>query len=480
MSQNQKTYSVEQRDRVRIVNIILVLMTGIALLLAAVLGFGRLGSSPDLAKELGLVLMLSLVGVCLVLRLINNPERVRAIGTALSLTIIAVQLLISHTDGGYNGGSKDSVLFVLVLIAVLADRRDFLWLAGLYLAGYIGLIVIEESIPAMRVTEPAIFDGIFISVEIVGGAALLYWVIGRLNASRLAFAQQAEELALANRQLTDQQRVQAQTLQRLEQAVAQMGQISSQQTSNAEAQAASFSQVSAGAQELERTAHAVAHNAAEVSQLAADCKHEAQAALAELERSQQGTTAVRLRMNDLADLTRSLAVQAEQIGAINQLLESISDETRVLSLNASIEAAGAADEQLGRRFSVIAREVQDLAARATTSTAEVRSLIAEVQGAMGGMVAATEQGVSESSSNVAALSRVVAAMDRLNNLVERTDAAAHTILQAAAQQEAGSQQIAGAMREVSSLSSDRSHVTHELRRTMETLARLSERPTASV
>jgi methyl-accepting chemotaxis protein len=75
---------------------------------------------------------------------------------------------------------------------------------------------------------------------------------------------------------------------------------------------------------------------------------------------------------------------------ILDLLQSISRETHLLSLNASIEAAGAG--QFGERFGVIAQEVKNLAERSNRSSAEVALQLKEAELSVNEAVEAVQSG----------------------------------------------------------------------------------------
>lgn len=72
-----------------------------------------------------------------------------------------------------------------------------------------------------------------------------------------------------------------------------------------------------------------------------------------------------------------LAVHAERIDSITSLINEISAQTNLLSLNASIEAARAGEA--GRGFTIVAGEVKKLAEQSADSTREIKELVASIK-----------------------------------------------------------------------------------------------------
>ena len=94
-------------------------------------------------------------------------------------------------------------------------------------------------------------------------------------------------------------------------------------------------------------------------------------------RAQQEITQLASRLNGTHETVQGLAVQAEQIGSVLEVINSIANQTNLLALNAAIEAARAGEQ--GRGFAVVADEVRSLAQRTAVSTQEIKTIIEGLQ-----------------------------------------------------------------------------------------------------
>ena len=107
---------------------------------------------------------------------------------------------------------------------------------------------------------------------------------------------------------------------------------------------------------------------------------------------------------DTNNRVKSLAEAATRIGAVIGLIQDIAEQTNLLALNATIEAARAGEA--GKGFAVVASEVKSLATQTAKATEEIAAQIGEIQSETEGAANAIEgiAGVIRSMSEVASTS----------------------------------------------------------------------------
>lgn len=79
----------------------------------------------------------------------------------------------------------------------------------------------------------------------------------------------------------------------------------------------------------------------------------------------------------LSDVMTKLAESANEIGKVIQIISNIADQTNMLALNASIEAASAGEA--GKGFAVVAAEVKELAHQTAEATGDISNQINQIQ-----------------------------------------------------------------------------------------------------
>jgi methyl-accepting chemotaxis protein len=170
-----------------------------------------------------------------------------------------------------------------------------------------------------------------------------------------------------------------------------------------------------------------------------------------------------------------LSRAAQQIGDVVKLITAIAEQTNLLALNATIEAARAGEA--GRGFAVVASEVKSLASQTAKATDEISNHISGMQGATQESVAAIKEiggtigKISEIASTIAsAVEEQSSATQEIarsvQNVAQGTQAASANVMQVnrgATETGSASEDVLGSAR---TLSSESTRLREELDRFM--------------
>lgn len=146
-----------------------------------------------------------------------------------------------------------------------------------------------------------------------------------------------------------------------------------------------------GEQEQSTNMIAATHEVDALAQQSSKMRTGSHATVEELAMLQVSISATADRLNILGERT-------EEISTIANTIDTIADQTGLLSLNAAIEAAHAGEN--GRGFAIVADEVRKLSVRSAKSAREIAQTIAEIQQDTIGTVKAMRQSVERLSSSV--------------------------------------------------------------------------------
>lgn len=135
----------------------------------------------------------------------------------------------------------------------------------------------------------------------------------------------------------------------------------------------SIEDVARSANDLAKTSDQLSKNAEEVRVLCNETLDASAKGRKEMQSMTENVTTLNTTIGELTSLIRDMAKSIEEITGITDTINAISEQTNLLSLNASIEAARAGE--MGRGFAVVASEVGALANQSSEATVTIRKLI---------------------------------------------------------------------------------------------------------
>ncbi len=193
-----------------------------------------------------------------------------------------------------------------------------------------------------------------------------------------------------------------------------------------------------------------------------------------------------------AAAARQLVDASQEIRTFVDLVQLLARNSKLLALNAAMEAARAGDQ--GESFSVVAAEVRRLSAMSSDAAKRtqevVTSVLAGVEASsqnterMAATARAVRRATEQGSASFAQLEASVAELETWTSTVEQTAAGTNTLVAEITDRLAvvarGTEAFAAAMQQVAAASEQQSASTQEIVNAAETMARAAERVSSLV
>ncbi len=157
----------------------------------------------------------------------------------------------------------------------------------------------------------------------------------------------------------------------------------------------------------------------------------------------EGMDRLREQVDAIAVAVAALTGGSVRIGEITQTAIDVAEQSNVLALNASIEAAKAGEAAQG--FSVVAAEMRRLAEQSRSAAAQVRGVLAEITRAIRQAVTATAVGSRRAREATALAQRAGQVIDGLGQVVLESGEAGRAIAVQTRQQVEGVQLMVAAL-----------------------------------
>jgi len=168
-----------------------------------------------------------------------------------------------------------------------------------------------------------------------------------------------------------------------------------------------------------------------------------------------------------------LSEQSQAIGEIIATVTDISEQSNLLAVNASIEAAKAGE--FGKGFVVVAHEIHNLAQQSKQATANIRTILTDIQRGVSSTVVSTEGGTKTVADAVRLTTDAREAIEVLTRSSADSSREAIEIASSIQEQVAGMDQISLAMEKIRDAAQRNLEITRKAEKTAEDLHELGGR-----
>ncbi len=358
------------------------------------------------------------------------------------------------------------------LAALRARWKPVLGVLGALVLAGIGIGMVWQA-PGGEVPRPAILAFLLAALAALGSA----YLVGRDSARGIAeLAHAAERIArgeLEGIELGGRDQLFSETT-RLAAAVAEMARTLRERTATVESLTSTFSastrkvtdavdllalsntehaaavtETATTVEEMERNGKNAGRNAGRIVEAAdktAEASVRGQKALGATERI---ILEIREDSRAISNQSDELLSAVEEIAIIIGSVKEIADQSKILAVNAAVEAAKAGE--YGAGFAVVAREIKNLAQQSKSAAMQITATLDSVRQAIETMVSTAARGRQRSEEGVEMVGNTGAVMNDLNAAIRENSGSAIAIASSIKQQTVGLTQIANAIEQINAV-----------------------------
>jgi methyl-accepting chemotaxis protein len=241
------------------------------------------------------------------------------------------------------------------------------------------------------------------------------------------------------------------------------------QSSGATEQAASINEITASLEEIEKSSAQTMEKAKSLGETAQRTREKGKQGLEAIEKNINGMKIIREKVELIAQTILDLSGQTQQVGEITAVVTNLAQQSKMLALNASIEAAKAGEA--GKGFAVVAIEVKNLAEQSEQSTTQVQKILEDIRHAAEKAVMVTEEGTKGVDFGMKMIEQTGIIVHDLSEVIDETMIATQQIEAAVRQESVGIEQITIGMNEINQVTSS---FVESVKQTTEAIEKMSE------
>ncbi|WP_002635478.1 methyl-accepting chemotaxis protein [Myxococcus hansupus] len=263
--------------------------------------------------------------------------------------------------------------------------------------------------------------------------------IGQLASSFTELMAQLRELLMALQHSSVQ----------LETASTELTESAAVQNEAVSQQAVALHETQIAAQQLQEASRAAARRVDVILREADKASGFGEAGEAAVSGSVGGLTHIRSHVEHIGRTIAELHQRTRQVGDITRTVKDLADQSNVLALNASIEAARSGDS--GRSFAVVARQMRSLADQSAGATTRVQSILSDIGRAISQTVSTSEGGAREVEGGLEQVRAAGESLRSLAGIIQNNGKTVRSIAEAVSQQDAGIAELFAALSSMADL-----------------------------
>jgi methyl-accepting chemotaxis protein len=255
-------------------------------------------------------------------------------------------------------------------------------------------------------------------------------------------------------------------------AVAQIFASNQEQAASTKQQAAAVQEITSTIEEISQSGKQVTEKSRQIASAAEAVSASGVSGLNSVNDTVKAMEAIRDQAETVAENIVALSERTQAIGEIIVTVNDIAEQSNLVALNAAIEAADARDS--GRRFSVVATEIKNLADQAKEATGQVRSILEQTQKGINTSVMLTEEALKRVEVGREKTGVAEQVIRQMSDNIQDSVHAFQQIVGATNQQQIGLEQVTQALHEIRQATMQTAASTGELERASSNLNQLSQ------
>ncbi|KTD04708.1 methyl-accepting chemotaxis protein [Fluoribacter gormanii] len=211
-------------------------------------------------------------------------------------------------------------------------------------------------------------------------------------------------------------------------------------------QASAINEISASLEEIDKSSKQTMAKAQTLREVAKNTYEQGKLGTESVEQSIHGIKASEEKMKLIAQTILDLSNHTQQIGDITSVVNTLAQQSKMLALNASIEASKAGEA--GKGFAAVATEVRNLAEQSEQSTVQVQKILEDIRRTTERAVTVTEEGAKTLDSGLKLIEKAGHIIQVLSKMINDASISSQHIEVAIRQEAVGIEQIVESMNEI--------------------------------